>query len=115
MAAQDPQYADGDNAESFSGLLERVDQFLQRALRGPDGVSAVFSHGYFIKAVLWRVLDSQIQLSAEAGWIDLGKWSGALGLPNGAILPAKLLTNDDHWLSKVLVTALLPDLLVPDR
>jgi probable phosphoglycerate mutase len=43
-------------AESFADLLGRAGACLDRLSRQPDGPVVVFTHGIFIRAVLWAVL-----------------------------------------------------------
>ncbi len=47
----DPDYVDGDGAESFARLLRRVWDMLDRLKEHPDAFVAVFTHGVFIRAV----------------------------------------------------------------
>jgi broad specificity phosphatase PhoE len=47
----DPEYVDGTNAESLVQLMERVRTFLNQ-LQQQSGFVVVFSHGFFIKAML---------------------------------------------------------------
>lgn len=49
----DPQWNDGGGAESFADLIARIDE-LERRLRKRDGSTVIFTHGYFIKALLLR-------------------------------------------------------------
>jgi broad specificity phosphatase PhoE len=52
----DPCYVDGPGAESFAGLLDRARAFLRRVQRSADEPIAVFTHGLFIRAVLWALM-----------------------------------------------------------
>lgn len=58
LQRNDPDFRDGPRSESFMDLLERVDDFGSKLQDVEDldetGV-AVFSHGRFIKAVLWKL------------------------------------------------------------
>lgn len=49
----DPQWNDGGGAESFAALIARIDE-LERRLRKLDNCTVIFTHGYFIKALLLR-------------------------------------------------------------
>jgi 2,3-bisphosphoglycerate-dependent phosphoglycerate mutase len=53
----DPQFAE-PGAESFAGLIGRVTSFLGRLGAQDDGPVAVFSHGIFMRAVAWYLLNS---------------------------------------------------------
>jgi probable phosphoglycerate mutase len=57
----DPEFCDGEGAESFSTLLKRGEDALQRLASLPtDTLVYVFSHGQFIQAVRWLVVDSKL-------------------------------------------------------
>jgi len=49
----DPHWNDGGGAESFADLIGRIDE-LERRLRGSTRNTVIFTHGYFIKALLLR-------------------------------------------------------------
>jgi 2,3-bisphosphoglycerate-dependent phosphoglycerate mutase len=51
----DPDFSNG-GAESFNGLLGRAHDLLDRLSETPKGPVVVFTHGYFMRAVVWRVL-----------------------------------------------------------
>jgi broad specificity phosphatase PhoE len=53
----DPLYRQGEGAETFAELVLRVEDFFCRHAAGPDvppGLTVVYSHGQFIRAVLLR-------------------------------------------------------------
>jgi len=57
----DPEYCDGEGAESFSILLGRARAALDRLLSHPTAALVyVFSHGQFIQAVRSLVVDSEL-------------------------------------------------------
>jgi broad specificity phosphatase PhoE len=57
-AQADPEYCDGDGAESFGTLLKRAKGVLARLAAMPeDALVYVFSHGQFIQAVQSLVAD----------------------------------------------------------
>ena len=57
----DPEYCDGEGAESFGTLLERVRAALERLEATPDDALVyVFSHGQFIQAVRSLVIDAEL-------------------------------------------------------
>lgn len=49
----DPQYRDGDGAESFSDFIRRTQQTLARLSQRPEGRILLFSHMLFISALNW--------------------------------------------------------------
>lgn len=50
----DPQWKDGGGAESFAELMARIDNLEERLRQRPEKQILVFTHGYFIKALLLR-------------------------------------------------------------
>ncbi|MES2598282.1 MAG: histidine phosphatase family protein [Verrucomicrobiota bacterium] len=50
----DPLWDDGGGAESFAGLVTRIDAALHKLSQYSGHHLAVFTHGYFIKALLLR-------------------------------------------------------------
>lgn len=57
----DPEFTDGDGAESFSTLLQRAEAALDRLLFHPTAdLVYVFSHGQFIEAIRSLVIDTPL-------------------------------------------------------
>ena len=60
-AAADPEYCDGEGAESFGSLLQRAKAALDRLAAMPEyALVYVFSHGQFMQAVRSIVIDSEL-------------------------------------------------------
>lgn len=54
---EDPDYVNGGHGESFKAVIARAHAFLDRlAARPEEGLIAVFTHGLFMKAVIWTLL-----------------------------------------------------------
>lgn len=51
------EYCDGDGAESFSSFISRVKALLERILKSTEKTIAVFSHGQFMKALVWLLVN----------------------------------------------------------
>ena len=60
----DPQYVDGDGAELFAALVARAKQALERIKRLDDDFVAIFSHGLFIRTLLWVLLAAPVEIDA---------------------------------------------------
>ena len=70
-SAADPDYCDGERAESFGTLLRRCDAALARlAAMPPASLVYVFGHGQFIQAVRAIVTDAHLDDRAKM----LGFW-----------------------------------------
>lgn len=50
----DPHWNDGGGAESFADLITRIDHLEHRLTQRPEKNILIFTHGYFIKALLLR-------------------------------------------------------------
>ena len=69
-AEADPEYRQGESAESFTQLLARADATLRRLEALPaDAVVVLFTHGHFIQAVRHRILKRELSnAQAMAGF-----------------------------------------------
>ncbi len=52
----DPDFIEGDGAESFRGFIGRADGALVRSRQRREAVILIFAHALFLRAVLWRTL-----------------------------------------------------------
>jgi broad specificity phosphatase PhoE len=101
----DPEYVDGTNAESLVQLMERVRTFLNQ-LQQQSGFVVVFSHGFFIKAMLWQILANPTVIDAVAMNRLLG-FSRGFPVPNASILQMEFDSGGiPHWSS--FITNYLP-------
>ncbi len=80
----DPHYVDGDNAESLVQLMARVRTALNQ-FQQQTGFTIVFTHGFFIKAMLWQILAEPKTIDAIA-MRRLYGFSKGFGVPNASIL-----------------------------
>jgi broad specificity phosphatase PhoE len=96
----DPQYCDGEGAESFAALCARVARAWERLRALPDAFTAVFTHGAFSQALVWCLLHDTFaatpQTMAHFRGFHLGFW-----IPNGAIVPLHLPTDDSVWVGPI--------------
>src|SRR5215213_4492085 len=60
----DPGYLNGDGAESFVALVARAKHTLERIKDLDDDFVAIFSHGLFIRTLLWVLLAEPAQIDA---------------------------------------------------
>jgi 2,3-bisphosphoglycerate-dependent phosphoglycerate mutase len=80
----DPYYRDGPQAETFAELVERVWDTIERLRQSDAQFVAIFSHGLFIRALLWAVLTGTRRPTPE----QMKRYSSfcmAVRVPNGAI------------------------------
>lgn len=81
----DPFYREGPQTESFADLIMRAQQFLQRAQSLPTGFVVIFSHGLFMRAVLWTLLVNPEVLTPEL-MRRCRRFMGGFSVPNGSII-----------------------------
>lgn len=105
----DPHYQDGEGAESFSRLMERVHQTRALIQSQTEGPLVIFSHGQFSRAFLWSLLYPTEDLSADR-MRRLRNFTRGFPFPNCGILAYRL-ENGRFWHSGI-DTSHLPDELV---
>jgi broad specificity phosphatase PhoE len=81
----EPQYVDGDGAESFAALVVRAKQVMERIKRLDDDFVAIFSHGLFIRTLLWVLLAGPVEIDA-AIMRRYRSFISGFSAPNAAIL-----------------------------
>lgn len=94
----DPHEKEGGQGESFAQLLERVQQTINLAQQQTADFIAVFSHGLFLRALLFVLLSPETSPTAET----MSRYRHFVqGLPmgNGAILEVTWAANGRVYLS----------------
>jgi broad specificity phosphatase PhoE len=61
----DPDYCDGEGAESFREFCARLDGSLAALSQRPEMDIVVVCHGYVIKAILWRQMNPEAEVNAD--------------------------------------------------
>ncbi|WP_414939845.1 histidine phosphatase family protein [Amycolatopsis sp. cmx-11-51] len=79
----DPHHA-VNGAESFAGLVARTQEFLARVGEREPGPIAVFTHGLFIRAVMWSLLTGTTTPDSEA-MRGFRTFADTYPVPNGDI------------------------------
>lgn len=95
----DPLYNDGEGAESFTDFINRVWRIVQYLQSSKHKFIAVFSHGLFIRAVIWAQLmnDKLLCLQSMDKFLMFCK---SFEIENGAILKC-FLRSDEIYFSKI--------------
>ncbi len=84
----DPFEKEGGEGESFAELMNRVQEIIARLRQRPAQFIIVFSHGLFLRALVWSILTG----IAEATPQTMKRYSNftqAVQIPNGAIVRAQ--------------------------
>lgn len=65
LVRNDPDFIDGEGAESFNHFLARVDETIEKASSVPENLNVViFSHGAFLRAMQMRLQGQEISIKS---------------------------------------------------
>ena len=101
----DPDYADGDGAESFVALMARIQWALTRIKSGTEPFTILFGHGLFTRSLLWYVL-SDLQTFSSASMKQCRAFCESFACPNGSIMKTQLSVGNDLYFSPFITTHL---------
>lgn len=105
----DPDYVDGIGAESYAGLIRRVQGVVQQLRRYDNGLIVIFSHGQFIKAMLWTLL-LDVDSSPVESMRQFHKFKDAVCIPNGSIFIMLFGRPQGMWIHGLTLSHLPTDL-----
>jgi len=97
----DPTYFDGEG-ETFIQFMSRVTSALEKLRYGKKDFIAVFTHGYFMRAVWWYLQNRPTRIDSK-GMEEFRRLRFTLDVPNGAILPIKLRDREDFSIDEIMV------------
>ncbi len=106
----DPLSCDGEGAESFVDLMERVRQTRGLIGQQKEGTLVIFSHGEFIRAFWWRMLIAHYDSDADA-MRRYRAFIHAFRFPNCAILTFHF-DGEKTWNSPISIAHIPADLMV---
>lgn len=99
-ARLDPDFRDGEGAESFRDLVERLERVAEMLREihqaGPGRFLAIFSHGQFIRSFLWWSLRGDRDIDERAMAQFLGFLRGMV-VPNCGIVPVRVGDDGLRW------------------
>lgn len=102
---RDPFYRDGDEAESFASLMQRV-ATLEEQIRQREGQTIlIFSHSGFIRAFLWARLSPHAEITPKS-MDKFCNFIQSIRIPNGAIV--KLHLHEQEVFFSSVLTSHLP-------
>jgi probable phosphoglycerate mutase len=76
-------------AETFADLLDRTRTCLDRLTEQPTGPVAVFTHGIFLRAVMWAVLTG-ITTADQTAMRAFHRFSSSIAVPNCAVVQLRV-------------------------
>lgn len=84
----DPLEKEGGAGESFAELLARVQETVSRLRQHPADFIVVFSHGLFLRALIWSVLTGLSEATPKT-MKCYSYFTQAVQIPNGTIVEAQ--------------------------
>ncbi len=96
----DPNYCDGDQAESLAEFFRRVEDFLLQMRDRNFELALVFTHEQFIKALIWEVLHPK-KVCDEKFMSEFQKFMISFSIPNTAIMKLKIEENKEFYIGKI--------------
>ncbi|MEM7555465.1 MAG: histidine phosphatase family protein [Cyanobacteria bacterium P01_A01_bin.84] len=100
----DPLYVDGDGAESFTDMIERVQDFRYKAGELDEQLVAVFTHETFIRAFLWSTLTNTTKIDSRA-MSRFRAFMKSLKVPNCGIIKLEF-RDSEIWLNGIVTSHL---------
>lgn len=91
----DPEYCDGGGAESFSTFMCRIQTFLQKLKERSENIITVFTHGQFMKAVLWQIITNYTYPASSDAMKATDKFLQSIIMPNTGIIEMNY--DKDRW------------------
>ena len=107
----DPHHIDGEGAESFADFIRRVQQAIDGLWSCQSEFVAVFGHGLFFRAMIWRMLFGAQPVNATT-MLYFRRLLVATAMPNTAITKVDLLANVQEARISDIITAHLPSQLI---
>ncbi|GAA3982987.1 hypothetical protein GCM10023085_76450 [Actinomadura viridis] len=88
----DPSFTHDGDGESFKRLIGRTRDLVERLTRRPEGLTAVFTHGTYMRALMWSLLTGitdpdAVAMNAFFHFVQVCQ------MPNGAIVELRAATD----------------------
>jgi len=95
----DPNYCDGDQAESFAEFIGRCERFERDMLDCDFELAFVFTHEQFTKGLLWKAMGFGREMSSDS-MMAFQKFMVSFSVPNTAIVRVKIDTDGEFFSAK---------------
>ncbi|MBK7705044.1 MAG: phosphoglycerate mutase family protein [Acidobacteria bacterium] len=89
----DVSHRDGDGAESFADLIARARTTLEKLQASDHQTIAIFSHGQFLRALMWVVLTNRVNIDSDS-MLEYQHFLFAVPFENAAIQKMKLIGSE---------------------
>lgn len=100
MSNTDPDFVDGEGAESFNQMIGRVEILHQQLADSSAQSIAVFTHGAFLRIFLWQWLLGSTRAAEHKG--NFGPFLMAVSIPNCCIIEGRF-DGADLFLGQISV------------
>lgn len=95
LERNDPHHADGEGADSFSGLLARIHTMKAACEALPHNFVTIFTHGRFIRMLLWYLLQGAPEATPER-MREAMLYARGMRIENGVIIRT-LIDDQGQW------------------
>lgn len=96
----DPNYCDGDQAESFAEFIGRCETFDWQIREREYELALVFTHEQFIKGLLWNSMRFGPEMTS-ASMRSFQKFMVSFSVPNTAIMRVKIDEDGEFYFGKI--------------
>ncbi len=94
-----PDAVEGEGAESFNSFIRRVRGLLERLRTEAEPFTAVFSHGYVLKAVIWELLYTG-DPDPAAYMAGFHKFHRTFPVANGTVIPLQIADDGEIFIGR---------------
>lgn len=96
----DPNYCDGDQAESFAEFIGRCERFGVQICEREFELAFVFTHEQFIKGLLWNSMRFGREMTPDS-MKSFQRFMISFSVPNTSIVRAKIDDDGSFYFSKI--------------
>lgn len=96
----DPNYCDGDQAESYAEFIGRCERFAWQMCERDFELAFAFTHEQFIKGLLWNAMGFGREITSES-MKAFQKFMVSFSVPNTAIMRVKIDIDGKFYFGKI--------------
>ena len=96
----DPNYCDGDQAESFAEFIRRCETFVRQMREREYELAFVFTHEQFIKGLLWSAMQLGREMTSDS-MQAFQKFMVSFSIPNATIIRTKIDEDGAVYFGKI--------------
>ncbi|CAN5408175.1 histidine phosphatase family protein [soil metagenome] len=96
----DPNYCDGDQAESFAEFIGRCEQFARQLLEREYELAFIFTHEQFIKGMFWNSMKFGREMTSDS-MKAFQKFMVSFSVPNTSVTRVKIDNDGAFYFGKI--------------